>query len=340
MTARTDAPSTTDTPTGTSAARSSASSTESSAPSTTSAPATTSATAERPASGSAAPVPTGKPTAAPAARRLRLPDRSTWATLLLALPVPIVGLLLWNLGVKQAWTLPFGIQMGFLPTPVEVAQRILDLAGAGSIDDAFSGTLLDHLGASTVRVLSGFGLAALLAIPLGVIMGRFSLAFKMLDPTVNLTRPIPVTAWAPLTLLIIGYGDGSAIFLVFLAAFFPILLNTISGVRQVPVRLVEAASMLGTRSGQVLYKVILPASMRSIVGGLRIALGLSWVILVVGETVGISTGLGAMITQARDMSKTDLIVAGMVIIGLAGFVADRVLVGLVKLVTRSRPTLS
>lgn len=324
MTARTDAPSTTDTPTGTTAPRPS------------------SPAAESPASSSTTPVAPGKPAAgsAPAARRLRLPSRSTWTTVLLALPVPIVGLLLWNLGVKQAWTLPFGIQMGFLPTPVEVAQRILDLAGAGTIDDAFSGTLLDHLGASTVRVLSGFGLAALLAIPLGVIMGRFSLAFKMLDPTVNLTRPIPVTAWAPLTLLIIGYGDGSAIFLVFLAAFFPILLNTISGVRQVPVRLVEAASMLGTRSGQVLYKVILPASMRSIVGGLRIALGLSWVILVVGETVGISTGLGAMITQARDMSKTDLIVAGMVVIGLAGFVADRLLVGLVKLVTRSRPTLS
>lgn len=322
MTARTDAPSTTDTP--------------------TTAPRPTSPAAESPAPSSTTPAAPGKPTAdaAPEARRLRLPSRSTWTTVLLALPVPIVGLLLWNLGVKQAWTLPFGIQMGFLPTPVEVAQRILDLAGAGTIDDAFSGTLLDHLGASTVRVLSGFGLAALLAIPLGVIMGRFSLAFKMLDPTVNLTRPIPVTAWAPLTLLIIGYGDGSAIFLVFLAAFFPILLNTISGVRQVPVRLVEAASMLGTRSGQVLYKVILPASMRSIVGGLRIALGLSWVILVVGETVGISTGLGAMITQARDMSKTDLIVAGMVVIGLAGFVADRLLVGLVKLVTRSRPTLS
>lgn len=323
MTARTDAPSTTDTPTGTT-------------------PRASSHGAETPAPRTTTPVTPGKPAAAsaPAARRLRLPSRGTWATVLLALPVPIVGLLLWNLGVKQAWTLPFGIQMGFLPTPVEVAQRILDLAGAGTIDDAFSGTLLDHLGASTVRVLSGFGLAALLAIPLGVIMGRFSLAFKMLDPTVNLTRPIPVTAWAPLTLLIIGYGDGSAIFLVFLAAFFPILLNTISGVRQVPVRLVEAASMLGTRSGQVLYKVILPASMRSIVGGLRIALGLSWVILVVGETVGISTGLGAMITQARDMSKTDLIVAGMVVIGLAGFVADRLLVGLVKLVTRSRPTLS
>lgn len=338
MTARTDAPSTTDTPTGTTAPRSSASPTDPSSPSTASPQ--TSGSSERLVPGSVAPAPPGKPGTASGARRLRLPGRSTWTTVLLALPVPIVGLLLWNLGVKQAWTLPFGIQMGFLPTPVEVAQRILDLAGLGTIDDAFSGTLLDHLGASTVRVLSGFGLAALLAIPLGVVMGRFSLAFKMLDPTVNLTRPIPVTAWAPLTLLIIGYGDGSAIFLVFLAAFFPILLNTISGVRQVPVRLVEAASMLGTRSGQVLYKVILPASMRSIVGGLRIALGLAWVILVVGETVGISTGLGAMITQARDMSKTDLIVAGMVIIGLAGFVADRLLVGLVKLVTRSRPTLS
>lgn len=273
-------------------------------------------------------------------RRLRLPRRDAWTTATLALPVPILALVLWTMGVEHAWTLPLGIQMGFLPTPLEVAQRILDLVGIGTIDDAFSGTLLEHLGASTVRVLSGFGLAALLAIPLGVVMGRFSLAFKMLDPTINLTRPVPVTAWAPLTLLIIGYGDGSAIFLVFIAAFFPILLNTISGVRQVPVRLIEAASMLGTRSTQVLYKVILPASMRSIVGGLRIALGLSWVILVVGETVGISTGLGAMITQARDMSKTDLIVAGMVIIGLAGFVADRLLAALVALVTRRRPTLS
>lgn len=293
------------------------------------APATPAATAP------IAPVTTRSP-----ARPLHLPSRELWTTMALALPVPVLALVLWTMGVERAWTLPFGIQMGFLPTPLEVAQRIGDLAGFGTIDDAFSGTLLEHLGASTVRVLSGFGLAALVAIPLGVVMGRFSLAFKLLDPTINLTRPVPVTAWAPLTLLIIGYGDGSAIFLVFLAAFFPILLNTISGVRQVPVRLIEAASMLGTRSAQILYKVVLPASMRSIVGGLRIALGLSWVILVVGETVGISTGLGAMITQARDMSKTDLIVAGMAIIGLAGFVADRLLAVLVALVTRRRPTLS
>lgn len=260
--------------------------------------------------------------------------------LLLALPVPVLVLALWTVGVHQSWELPFGIRMGFLPTPLEVGRRLVDLAAGGIVDDAFSGTLLAHLWASTQRVLAGFALAVALAVPLGVVMGRFSLAFRMLEPTVNLARPVPVTAWAPLTLLIIGYGDASAIFLVFLASFFPVLLNTIAGVRQVPVRLLEAAAMLGTRPAQVLYKVVLPASMRSIASGLRVALGLAWVILVVGETVGISTGLGAMITQARDQSKTDLIVAGMVVIGLCGFVADRLLTGLLALVTRRRPTLT
>lgn len=278
---------------------------------------------------------------ASAAPRARTPRRRPRVgPLLLALPVPALVLVLWTLGVQQAWELPFGIRMGFLPTPLEVGRRLVDLAVGGVVDDAFSGTLLAHLWASTQRVLSGFALAVALAVPLGVVMGRFSLAFRMLEPTVNLARPIPVTAWAPLTLLIIGYGDGSAIFLVFLAAFFPVLLNTIAGVRQVPVRLLEAAAMLGTRPAQVLYKVVLPASMRSIASGLRVALGLAWVILVVGETVGISTGLGAMITQARDQSKTDLIVAGMVVIGLCGFVADRLLTALLTLVTRGRPTLT
>ncbi|GEL45456.1 ABC transporter permease [Cellulomonas hominis] len=275
------------------------------------------------------------PVAARPARRRPRPG-----PLLLALPVPALVLVLWTLGVQQAWELPFGIQMGFLPTPLEVGRRLVDLAAGGIVDDAFSGTLLAHLWASTQRVLAGFALAVALAVPLGVVMGRFDPVFRMLEPTVNLARPIPVTAWAPLTLLIIGYGDASAIFLVFLAAFFPVLLNTISGVRQVPVRLLEAAAMLGTRPAQVLYKVVLPASMRSIASGLRVALGLSWVILVVGETVGINTGLGAMITQARDQSKTDLIVAGMVVIGLCGFVADRLLTGLLTLATRGRPTLT
>lgn len=287
-------------------------------------------------SGASAPAVTEPRRRSAARRRIR---RSASA-LAFALPVPIVAVWLWSLGVQNAWTLPFDIKMQHVPLPADVARRLVDLVAGGYVDDAFSGTLWEHTAASTGRVLSGFGLAVVCAVPLGIVMGRFRAVFRMLDPVITLVRPIPVTAWAPLSLLIIGIGDRSTVFLVFLAAFFPILLNTISGVRQVPPRLVEAAAMLGTKQHQVLSTIVLPASMRSIVSGLRIALGLSWVILVVGETVGIRTGLGSMITQARDMSKTDLIVAGMAVIGLAGFLADRVLVLAVKVLTRNRPTLS
>ncbi|WKG07504.1 ABC transporter permease [Nocardia sp. PE-7] len=270
-------------------------------------------------------------------RRWRLPDRAL--TVLWALPVPLLLGLLWDRGVDGAWTLPFGIQMQFLPTPYDVARRSVDLAFGGVIGDTYSGTLWLHLYASTLRVAQGFLFAAAVAIPLGIVMGRSRLVYRMLEPTVNLVRPIPVTAWAPLSLLIIGFGDRSTIFLVFLAAVFSILLNTIAGVRAVPKRLLEAAAMLGTPRAHTLYKVVLPAAVPSIVSGLRIALGLSWVILVVGETVGIRIGLGALITQAREQSRTDLIIAVMIVIGLAGFVADLLLMLLVKLVAGRRPLL-
>jgi NitT/TauT family transport system permease protein len=111
-------------------------------------------------------------------------------------------------------------------------------------------------------------------------------------------------------------------------------------VKQVPERLIEASSMLGTPKFQQLYKVVFPAALQSIISGLRLALGQAWVILVVAEQVGISIGLGSLITQARDMSKTDLVIATMLIIGLVGFLADRVLLLLMKVVTRNRPTLT
>lgn len=270
-------------------------------------------------------------------RSVRLPSRVV--TALWALPVPLLLGLLWDRGVAGGWTLPFGIQMRFLPTPYEVARRLADLAVGGIVDDTYSGTLWLHLYASTLRVTQGFALAAAVAIPLGIVMGRSRLVYRMLEPTINLVRPIPVTAWAPLSLLIIGFGDRSTIFLVFLAAVFSILLNTIAGVRAVPERLLEAAAMLGTPPAHTLYKVVLPAAVPGVVAGLRIALGLSWVILVVGETVGIRVGLGALITQAREQSRTDLIIAVMIVIGLAGFLADRLLMLLVRLLARRRPLL-
>lgn len=243
----------------------------------------------------------------------------------LGMAVLAMILLLWDLGVRGQWVLLFDIKMGYLPPPLEVAKLLWDFAFGGVYDDAFSGTLWKHLWASTSRVLGGFGLAAALSIPLGVLMGRYPLVHAALDPAVNLFRPIPATAWVPLVLLVIGFGSQATIFLITLSAFFPILLNTVAAVREVPLRLVEAARMLGTGRLGVLLQVVVPAAVPGIVSGLRIGLGLAWVILVLGEANGIDEGLGSMITLAREQVRTDRVVVGMIVIGLAGFLSDRAL---------------
>lgn len=258
-------------------------------------------------------------------------------TALLGLPVPILFLVFWHLGRVNAWELPFGIRMGFLPYPSEVAVTLADFAVGGIHNDAFSGGLWSHLLASAGRVSAGFFLAAALAIPLGIFMGRSYTINALFDPFINLFRPIPATAWVPLVLLLIGVGDQATIFLITLSSFFPIVLGTVSGARQVPPRLIEAAQMLGTKPVGILLKVVVPASAPAIVNGLRVGLGLAWVVLVLGETVGVRVGLGATISLARDLVRTDLVVVGMVCIGLAGFLSDRLLTLAVRVFTRGRP---
>lgn len=280
------------------------------------------------------PAPLATPDAVPRRRAAGRTRRRGW---LWALPVPVLVVVLWHLGASQGWTFPGGIRMGELPTPGEVLVRLVDLVGLGSLDDSYSGQLWRHAWASLVRVLWGFLLAAVLAIPLGVLMGRSTRLSQMLEPTLNVVRPIPVTAWAPLALIMIGIGDNQAIFLVFLAAFFPVLVNTITAVQQVPPRLLEASAMLGAPRWRRLTSVVVPAAVPGIVSGLRVSLGLSWALLVVGEMTGINVGLGAMITEAKVIAQTDLIVAGMIVIGLLGFATDRLLLLLVRLATRGRP---
>lgn len=255
----------------------------------------------------------------------------------LALVVPLLLVAFWQRGVQSEWVLPFDIKMGFLPKPWDVAKLLWDFAFGGVYHDAYSGALWHHLGESLLRVLAGFGLSVLFAVPLGVVMGYYSLAHRMLDLTVNLVRPVPATAWVPLVLLVIGFGSQATIFLIMLSSFFPILLNTTGAVREVPPRLVEAAQMLGTSPGSILAKVVVPAAMPGIVSGLRLGLGLSWVILVLGEANGVEWGLGAMITLARELVRTDVIVVGMIVIGLAGLLTDRILLGAFRLALGRRP---
>jgi NitT/TauT family transport system permease protein len=238
--------------------------------------------------------------------------------LLWALPVPLVLLGLWSIAVQREW-------LTLIPPPLEVLTQVLDFAVGGFRDDAYTGSLLSHLLASIGRVIAGFGLATLTAVPLGILLGRSDRLSALLEPTLGLLRPIPVTAWVPLVLIVFGLGARSAIILIFIGSFYPVLLNTVAGVKRVPPRLVEAAAMLGTSPRAMLYKVVLPAAAPSIFAGVRIALGLAWVVVVVGETVGVPTGLGAVITEAREVSRTEVIITGMIFIGLAGLASDKLL---------------
>jgi NitT/TauT family transport system permease protein len=225
------------------------------------------------------------------------------------------------------WQVTTGLRMTrLIPTPYEVAEYMVDFAVGGIYDDAFSGTLLQHLLASMSRVYGGFALAALFALPIGLMIGRIPTMRMVLDPFLQVMRPIPVTAWLPLSMILFGLGPRSAFALVCLGAFYPILLNTVFGVRNVDPKLFEAASMLGCEGNAQFYKVVLPAALPSIFTGLRLGLGLAWFVIVVGEMTGVPQGLGAVIMDGRTLSRTELVICGMIIIGLAGYVSDRIVV--------------
>jgi NitT/TauT family transport system permease protein len=250
---------------------------------------------------------------------------------LLALIVPAALLLGWHMAVKAGMT-------RLIPSPAEVAEYMVDFAVGGIWDDAFSATLHLHLIASASRVFGGFALAALVAVPLGLLIGRNRVVQQMLDPFLQLMRPIPVTAWLPLSMILFGLGATSAFFLVFLGAFYPILLNTVFGVKSVEPRLFEAASMLGCRGNAQFFRVVLPAALPSIFTGLRLGLGLAWFVIVVGEMTGVPQGLGAVIMDGRTLSRTELVICGMIVIGLAGFVSDRIVVMLMNRLLRWSPS--
>ncbi|MBR0705158.1 ABC transporter permease [Bradyrhizobium liaoningense] len=236
-----------------------------------------------------------------------------------ALALPVALLAIWHFATV-------GRPASLIPPPLEVWLEFRDLAVGGINGDAYSGTLLTHLLASVGRVLGGFSLALVVALPLGMLIGRIELVRRLIEPLLQILRPIPVTAWLPLAMIIFGLGPRSALFLVFLGAFYPILLNTVFGVRSVEPRLFEAAAMLGCQGTAQFFRVVLPAALPSIFTGLRLGLGFSWVVIVVGEMTGVPTGLGAIIMEARQLSRTEIVICGMLVIGIFGFLSDQIVV--------------
>ncbi|HEY9207384.1 MAG TPA: ABC transporter permease [Candidatus Methanoperedens sp.] len=203
-----------------------------------------------------------------------------------------------------------------LPSPSATLAAILELL--------FNGTLITHLLTSLSRVFIGFTLAASLAIPFGLILGWYGRAMNAFNPIIQVLRPISPIAWIPLAILWFGIGDTPAIFIIFITSFFPVLIASASAVRNIDVSIIKAAVNFGARGTGMLKKVILPACFPQIVVGLRISLGIAWVIIVAAEMVGMRSGLGFMILDARNFLRIDMVVAGMVIIGLVGLSIDRV----------------
>ena len=246
------------------------------------------------------------------------PTAKRWLTPLI---VPLALLLAWDLCVRMTGT-------RLIPLPRDVAIMLYDFTFGGIYDDAFSKSIHIHFWKSVQRVYGGFFAAAAVGIPLGLLIGRIQVVRELFDPTLQLLRPVPVTAWLPLSMIFFGLGPNAAIFLVFLGAFFPIVLNTTFGVRSVDHRLFEAASMLGCNGSSLFRQVVLPAATPSIFNGLRLGHGFAWILIVVGEMTGVPEGLGAVIMDGRTLSRTDLVISGMMVIGLAGFLSDRVIVAI------------
>lgn len=235
--------------------------------------------------------------------------------------LPLALLIAWDLAVRLSGTM-------LVPSPKEVGMMLWDFAFGGIYDDAFSETLGIHWLKSMSRVYGAFALAALVGIPLGLVIGKNATIRRVVDPTLQMLRPVPVTAWLPLSMIFFGVGPNAAIFLVFLGAFFPIVINTTFGVKSVEGRLFEAAAMLGCKGTSMFRQVVLPAALPSIFNGLRLGHGIAWFLIVVGEMTGVPEGLGAAIMDGRMLSRTDVVIAGMVVIGFTGFVTDRLLVAL------------
>jgi NitT/TauT family transport system permease protein len=258
------------------------------------------------------------PSAATIRRRRR---QETLRAFVLGAGFPLLLILIWDRAVAITGT-------RLIPSPYQVAVMMYDFAFGGVYDDAFSGTILTHIWKSVQRVYGGFALAALIGIPLGMAIGRIKMVQQLLDPTISLLRPIPVTAWLPLSMIFFGLGPNAAIFLVFLGAFYPILLNTMFGVRSIDPKLFEAASMLGCSGTAMFRQIVLPASLPAIFNGLRIAHGFAWILIVVGEMTGVPTGLGSVVMDGRTLSRTDLVITGMIVIGICGFLTDRIIVSI------------
>lgn len=243
------------------------------------------------------------------------------------LVVPVLAIALWQWIAASGWINP-----QVLPAPLDVWRKWVDYllplvawkdyADGGWLSWAFSGELPVDILASLYRVVLGFALGAGLALPLGLAMGASRSVYAWFNPLVQVLRPIPPIAYIPLAMLWFGLGNPPAVFLIAIGAFFPVLMNTVAGVRQVDGIYLRAARNLGAGRLTMFVRVILPAAVPYILSGVRIGIGTAFIVVIVAEMIAVNSGLGFRISEAREYFWSDKIIAGMISIGLLGLAID------------------
>lgn len=228
----------------------------------------------------------------------------------LALTVSLVAL--WQVVSGLGYLTPI-----ILPPPAQVAGAFRELVG--------SGAMARHLGASVLRVLEGFAIAALAGLSLGTAIGLSRTTDRLTNLLIQLLKPIPPIAWIPLAILWFGIGESSKVYIIFVGAFFPIIINTTDGIRQTDSKFVELARILEVSRSRFVWQVVIPGAFPSIMTGLRVGLMVAWMCVVAAEMIAAGSGIGYLIMDARQLSQSDVVLVGMATIGLVGKVMDSVL---------------
>lgn len=247
---------------------------------------------------------------------------STPAHVLQYVAFPLIVLAVWQAATELGF-----VRRNVLPAPLDVVAIWYDLlTGTTQSASRYSGTWWDHAFASTWRVYAGFAWGVALGMLLGLLIGLSRVLERVFDPTVQVLRNIPVTAWIPLSLVFFGIGNAPAIFLIGLGAFFPTAINTTHGVRQTNITLSKAARMMGANEHELMTRVILPSALPSIFTGIRLSMGIAWVLVVVAEILAVRSGLGYLLNDAYQFYRNDVVIAAMLSIGILGFLSDRLVV--------------
>lgn len=240
-----------------------------------------------------------------------------------SLLVPAIILIGWELVVRNG-----SIPSGLLSSPSGIVAGLWSWAfgPAGVGMNAYSGTLLANISNSGERVVEGYAVAIVVGVPVGLMIGYSDSFARTFDPLIQAMRPVPITAWMPVSLTLFGVSAGSAISLIALGAFYPIVVNSAMGARDVNKQFLRAALMMGATPRQIMLRVIVPSSLPAVFVGLRLGAGVAWTAVVIAEMVAVKSGLGYVLWDAYYIGRMEIVLGDMAVIGLLGFLSDRLIV--------------